>query len=91
MQDSKPPLETLINTHDFLKVASTTLTPKTWAFYSSAATDLNTMKRNSSAYTDIGLRPRVLRNVKDVNTTTSMLGQHISVPIYCSPAASKFM
>lgn len=85
--DNKPPLDTLINTHDFVTVASTTLTPKTWAFYSSAATDLNTKTRNSSAYTDIGLRPRILTNVKNVDTSTSMLGQPMSVPIFCSPAA----
>jgi len=85
--DSKPPLDTLINTHDFVNVASTTLTPKTWAFYSSAATDLNTKARNSSAYSDIGLRPRILTNVKDVNTSTTMLGQPMSLPIFCSPAA----
>jgi len=85
--DSKPPLDTLISTHDFVSVARKTLTPKTWAFYSSAATDLNTKARNNSAYADIGLRPRILVNVKDVDTSTRMLGQDVSVPIFCSPAA----
>ena len=85
--DSKPPLDSLINTHDFTSVARQTLTPKTWAFYSSAATDLNTKARNNSAYTDIGLRPRILVNVKDVDTSSSMLGQRMSVPIFCAPAA----
>lgn len=35
---SKPELETLINYHDFEKAAESSLTAKTWAFYSSAAT-----------------------------------------------------
>jgi len=85
--NEKPPLESLINTYDFVSSARKTLTPKTWAFYSSAATDLHTKTRNNSAYNDIGLRPRILVNVKDVNTRTSMLGQRMSVPIFCSPAA----
>jgi L-lactate dehydrogenase (cytochrome) len=85
--DEKPPLESLINTHDFVSSARQTLTPKTWAFYSSAATDLNTKARNNSAYIDIGLRPRILVDVKDVDTSTTMLGQKMSVPIFCSPAA----
>ncbi|KUJ19739.1 uncharacterized protein LY89DRAFT_640949 [Mollisia scopiformis] len=85
--DAKPPLDTFINTHDFVSAARQTLTPKTWAFYSSAATDLNTKARNTSAYADIGLRPRVLINVKDVDTSTSMLGQKMNVPIFCAPAA----
>lgn len=70
-----------------MDAARQTLTPKTWAFYSSAATDLHTKNRNSSAYSDIGLRPRVLINVKDVNTKSSMLGQETSLPIFCAPAA----
>jgi L-lactate dehydrogenase (cytochrome) len=85
--DTKPPLESLINTHDFVSAARRTLTPKTWAFYSSAATDLNTKARNTGAFTDIGLRPRILIDVKDVDTSTTMLGQKMSVPIFCSPAA----
>lgn len=85
--DAKPPLDTLINTHDFVSAARQTLTPKTWAFYSSAATDLNTKARNTSAYVDIGLRPRILTDVKVVDTSTKMLGQKMSVPIFCSPAA----
>ena len=85
--DEKPPLESLISTHDFVSAARHTLTPKTWAFYSSAATDLNTKARNTSAYIDIGLRPRILTDVKIVDTSTSMLGQKMSVPIFCAPAA----
>ncbi|TVY27223.1 Cytochrome b2, mitochondrial [Lachnellula hyalina] len=84
---TKPDLSTLINTHDFTAAASTSLTPKTWAFYSSAATDLYTKTRNTSAYADIGLRPRILVNVKDVDTRTSMLGYKMDVPIFCAPAA----
>jgi L-lactate dehydrogenase (cytochrome) len=83
----KPSLDALINTYDFEAVASRTLTVKTWAFYSSAATDLHTKHRNASAFADIGLRPRVMRNVRDCDVTTKMLGQKINVPIFCSPAA----
>ncbi|RDL32037.1 Uncharacterized protein BP5553_09439 [Venustampulla echinocandica] len=85
--DAKPPLDSLISTYDFVSAARQTLTPKTWAFYSAAATDLHTKARNNSAYTDIGLRPQILTNVKDVDTRTSMLGQKMSVPIFCAPAS----
>ncbi|KAM0190576.1 hypothetical protein ACHAPC_002743 [Botrytis cinerea] len=84
---SKPSLDNLINTHDFVSAAETFLTPKTWAFYSSAATDLITKDRNTSTYADISLRPRILRNVKNVSTRTTMLGSQMEVPIFCSPAA----
>lgn len=85
--DEKPSLDTLINTHDFEEVASRTLDAKTWAFFSSAATDLNTKSWNNEVYAKIGLRPRILTNVKDIDTTTSMLGQDMTSPIFCAPAA----
>lgn len=85
--NAKPPLETLINTHDFVSAARLSSTAKTWAFYSSAATDLHTRNRNNSAYSDIGLRPRILVNVKDVSTKSHMLGVDMDLPIFCSPAA----
>ena len=84
---ARPPLEALINTYDFVSSARQSLTPKAWAFYSSAATDLHTKTRNAAAYSDIGLRPRVLTNVKVVDTRTTMLGQRMTVPIFCSPAS----
>jgi L-lactate dehydrogenase (cytochrome) len=81
------PLENLINTYDFVSSARQTLTPKAWAFYSSAATDLHTKTRNATAYSDIGLRPRILANVKAVDTRTTMLGEKMRVPIFCSPTS----
>ncbi|POR33986.1 Cytochrome b2 [Tolypocladium paradoxum] len=86
-RSDKPPLSSLISTHDFEAAASHTLTSKAWAFISSAATDLHTLRRNSSAFSDITLRPRTLRNVSHIDTTTSMLGHKLRVPIFCSPAA----
>lgn len=83
----KPGLESILNLDDFEEVASQTLAKKTWAFYSSAATDCYTRDRNRSYFSRIGLRPRILRNVKDVNTSTKMLGHDIGVPLFVSPAA----
>ncbi|KAJ6438693.1 FMN-dependent dehydrogenase [Purpureocillium lavendulum] len=84
---AKPPLASLISTHDFEEAASRTLTPKAWAFISSAATDLNTKRRNVTAFADITLRPRTLRNVSTVDMSASMLGRRLRMPLFCSPAA----
>lgn len=84
---TKPPLSTLLNADDFESVASRTLDKKTWAFYSSAATDCHTRDRNRSFFSRIWLRPRILRNVRDVDTSTSMLGHKIGAPLFVSPAA----
>lgn len=83
----KPPLTNLLNTHDFEEVASKTLTRKTWAFYSSAATDLVTKHANNSMFSRIWFRPRILRNVKTVSMKTCLLGSDVKVPFFVSPAA----
>jgi L-lactate dehydrogenase (cytochrome) len=85
--NGKPPLETLINSHDFEHVASRTASKKTWAFYSSAATDLITRDANKSCFDRIWFRPRVLRNVRSVDTKSRILGVDVSLPLFVSPAA----
>ncbi|PWY78380.1 cytochrome b2, partial [Aspergillus heteromorphus CBS 117.55] len=82
-----PPLPTILNTHDLETLASQHLPPKTWAFYSSAATDMITRDSNKSMYDRILLRPRVLRNVTSVNTKTTILGCETGLPLFISPAA----
>lgn len=84
---TKPPLETLISSHDFEAVAARTLSKKTWAFFSSAATDLVTVKANRAVFDRAWWQPRVLRSVRDVNTRTRILGCESAVPFFCAPAA----
>ncbi|KAI8960108.1 FMN-dependent dehydrogenase-domain-containing protein [Daldinia sp. FL1419] len=83
----KPPLDSLINARDFEVAAKASFTPKAWAFVSSAATDCLTKERNASAYKDITLRPRVLKNVKDVDISTTILGNRVAAPIFCAPTS----
>lgn len=83
----KPPLHTLISTLDFEEAAQKTSTKKTWAFHSSAATDLITKGANSDYYDKIMLRPRMLVDVETVSTETTILGVKTGVPFFVAPAA----
>ncbi|OAP56788.1 hypothetical protein AYL99_08900 [Fonsecaea erecta] len=83
----KPPLDSLINAHDFEIAARNTATAKTWAFYSSAANDLITRDLNASLFNRVLFRPRVMRRVGNINTETSILGYPVSFPLMISPAA----
>lgn len=83
----KPPLDSLISTLDFEEVASKTLDPKAWAFYSSAATDLITKGMNAACYDQMILRPRVMVDVEKVSTKQKILGCDSGVPFYFSPVA----
>ena len=84
---TKPDLFKIISSHDFEDVARHVLTPKAWAFYSSAATDLVTHHENQNFYRRIMFRPRVMRDVKKCTTRRSILGFKTDAPFFVSPAA----
>ena len=87
LRDEKPPLQTLLSSHDFEAVAEKTISRKAWAFYSSAATDLITARANKSFFDRMWFRPRVLRNVRTVDMRCELQGIPSSLPLFVSPTA----
>lgn len=83
----KRPLHSIISSHDFEAAAQENLSEKAWAFFSSAATDCITKKANEAYFDRIWLRPRILRDVRDINYRTKMLGCDIGLPLFVSPTA----
>lgn len=83
--EGPPPLATLINLHDFEQVAKQHLPANAWAYYSSGADDEISKRNNARAYQKIALRPRILKSILSVDTTTSILGHRVSLPVYMSP------
>jgi L-lactate dehydrogenase (cytochrome) len=49
------------------------------------AEDEITMRRNSEAFAGYEFVPRILRDVSNIDTTTTFLGRHLSSPIIFSP------
>ncbi|KAH6897414.1 cytochrome b2 [Thelonectria olida] len=84
---SIPELEAILGAPDFQLAASKALSPKTWAFYSSAATDLVTHTKNKELVRRVMIRPRILRDVLSVNYKTTILGFKTSAPFFISPTA----
>ncbi|KAF4448389.1 L-lactate dehydrogenase (cytochrome) [Fusarium austroafricanum] len=82
-----PPLDAILSAPDFEKAAQDALSAKTWAFYSSAATDLVTLRKNKELVRRVMIRPRILRNVSEVNYKTNILGFDSKAPFFISPAA----
>ncbi|KAK3359957.1 FMN-dependent dehydrogenase [Lasiosphaeria hispida] len=88
MSPSKPPLPSLISTHDFAAAFPLAVPPKTLAFVTSAATDSLTHAANTAAYAAITLRPRVLRDVAGpVALRTTLLARPVRSPIYAAPTS----
>ncbi|KAF4470315.1 glycolate oxidase [Fusarium albosuccineum] len=80
-----PPLNTIVSLADFEKIAESFLTPTAWAYYSSGAEDEYSIDDAKRVFRKTLLRPRVLRQVEPVSTTTTILGCPTSLPIYFSP------
>ncbi|KAF9446522.1 hypothetical protein P691DRAFT_794412 [Macrolepiota fuliginosa MF-IS2] len=85
--DARPPIDEILNFHDFEAVAKTVLPAKAWAYYSSGGDDEITIRENRAAFQRVWFRPRVLRDVSNVDWTTTILGQKSSMPVYISATA----
>ncbi|KZT72246.1 hypothetical protein DAEQUDRAFT_809145 [Daedalea quercina L-15889] len=83
----RPSLTEILNLHDFEAIARQVMSEKAWAYYSSAADDEITHRENHAAYHRIWFRPRVLRNVTNVDWSTKILGHPTKMPIYITATA----
>ncbi|KAJ7935161.1 glyoxylate dehydrogenase [Mycena leptocephala] len=84
---SRPPLDEILNLHDFEAVAKAVLPPKAWAYYSSASDDEIAIRENRAAFQRVWFLPRILRDVTAVDWSTTILGQKSSLPVYISATA----
>lgn len=82
-----PPIGQCLNLRDFELVAERVMSPEAWAYYSSAADDQETYHENTSVFRRIWFRPRILRNVRDVDPSTYILGIPSKLPIYITATA----
>lgn len=83
----RPPLSEVLNLHDFEYIAKLVMPEKAWAYYSSAADDEITHRENHAAYHRIWFRPRILRDVTQVDWSTTILGHKSSMPVYITATA----
>ncbi|NNC74231.1 MAG: alpha-hydroxy-acid oxidizing protein [Acidimicrobiia bacterium] len=68
-------------------VAKGNLTPGTYDYYAGGADDELTLADNLAAWQRMRLRPRVLRDVTDVDLATTVLGTPVSMPVLVAPTA----
>ncbi|KAN0130821.1 glycolate oxidase [Lactarius tabidus] len=85
--EARPSLAEILNLHDFEAIARLTMPEKAWAYYSSASDDEITNRENHAAFHRIWFRPRIMRDVTNVDMSTSILGYASSMPIYISATA----
>ncbi|KAL2669970.1 hypothetical protein Neosp_014848 [[Neocosmospora] mangrovei] len=84
----KPDLDAIINLDDFEHAATKALSEKAIGYISSGSNDNDTRDANRSILRRILLRPRVMRNVRNVKTNTTLFGCELDIPVYISPTGA---
>ncbi len=74
--------------HEFIPAARAKLSDHIWGYLVGATESETTMRRNRLALDSIALRPRVCRDVSRVDTTTTLFGQKLRMPVMLAPVGS---
>jgi isopentenyl diphosphate isomerase/L-lactate dehydrogenase-like FMN-dependent dehydrogenase len=72
---------------DFERLAEARLESGAFGYYAGGAGDERVLAGNVAAWERLRLRPRVLVDVSDVTTATTVLGTPVSMPLLVAPAA----
>ncbi|WP_107340832.1 alpha-hydroxy acid oxidase [Agrobacterium pusense] len=80
-------LKNCYNFHDFRRMAKQRLPGPIFNYIDGAADDEVTYRQNTAAFEKCDLVPDVLRGVADVDMSVTVMGQKLSMPVYCSPTA----
>ena len=75
------------NFHDFRTLARRRLPAPIYNYIDGAADDEKSHRRNTLSFDACDLVPNVLRGVKDIDMSVTVMGQKLEMPIYCSPTA----
>jgi isopentenyl diphosphate isomerase/L-lactate dehydrogenase-like FMN-dependent dehydrogenase len=76
-----------LNVWDYEALAAGRLDPGAFEFFAGGAGDEWTLRENVEAFRRWVLRPRVLVDVSDPSTATTVLGHEVSMPLLVAPVA----
>jgi isopentenyl diphosphate isomerase/L-lactate dehydrogenase-like FMN-dependent dehydrogenase len=72
----------------FLPLARKNLPSGVWDYMMGGSETETTLNRNRRALDSLAFRPRVLRDMSDIDTSTTLLGQPLSMPLLLAPIGS---
>ena len=74
--------------HEIVKAAKKNLSRELWDYLVGGAETETTLKRNRQAIDSLAFRPRVLRDVSEVDCSTTVLGKKLRIPVFLAPIGS---
>src|SRR5579872_416588 len=76
------------NLHELVKKARAKLNQNAWDYIVGASETETTMRRNRMALDEIAFRPRVLRNVAQVDPSVEVFGRRLRIPVMIAPVGA---
>jgi isopentenyl diphosphate isomerase/L-lactate dehydrogenase-like FMN-dependent dehydrogenase len=76
------------NLHEFIRKARSNLNQNAWDYIVGAAETETTMRRNRMALDEIAFRPRVLRDVRNVDGSVERFGRKMRLPVVLAPVGA---
>ena len=77
----------VVNVSEYFDAAAAKVEPRVWCYFEGGAGDEVTLRANRAAYGRWRLRPRVLVDVSEVTTATTLLGTPVAMPLGIAPFA----
>jgi isopentenyl diphosphate isomerase/L-lactate dehydrogenase-like FMN-dependent dehydrogenase len=78
---------TALSIADYERLAEERLEPGPWAYLAGGSADEWTLRENRAAFARWTFRPRVLCDVSEISTATTVLGTRIELPVVLAPVA----
>ena len=86
-----PPAARPVNVLEYERRAEEVLEEGALGYFAGGACDERTLHENVAAFTRLKLRPRMLVDVSNVSTATTVLGTDVSMPLLVAPTAIQKM
>ena len=80
-----PHVEQFLTLQEIVAAARANLAPGPWSYLMGGAETETTVKRNRHALDAIAFRPRVLRDVSQLDSSATFLGQKVRLPVLLAP------
>ncbi|MDH3318238.1 MAG: alpha-hydroxy-acid oxidizing protein [Betaproteobacteria bacterium] len=80
-----PHAEEILTLQEIVAAARANLPPGPWAYLIGGAETETTVRRNRQALDSIAFRPRVLRDMRRIDATASVLGRRMRLPVLLAP------
>ena len=80
-----PETQQFLTLSEIIAAARANLAPGPWSYLIGGAETETTVKRNRHAIDSVAFRPRVLKNVSKIDSTSTFLGQKVRLPMMLAP------